>query len=332
MIGLTGQRPRQTARAGGSGDLPANQGYGGCRAEARPTQSRLGYSRHVNQPNTLIEGAARPLAPPITPVGERLAKRVAALLACSRRQAEQAIAAGWVRVDGLVVEQPQFRVSAQQAVELVREASLLALTPVTLLLHKPPGFDAIALPELPPAGNAAANPAARRKRRIPAALQLLVPANRWSDDSAFGSARVLQRHFRQLRPGITLEPGASGLVVFTQDWRIERKLTEDAGVLEQELIVEVAGPVSPGQLERLHHCSGSDGQPLPRIKASINSSNADSSRLRVAVKGTHPGLLAYLCQCVGLELRSLKRLRLGRVALGPLPLGQWRYLQEHERF
>ena len=53
---------------------------------------------------------------------------------------------------------------------------------------------------------------------------------------------------------------------------------------------------------------------------------------RFAVKGAHPGLIAYLCERVGLEIRSMKRLRIGRVAMGPLPAGQWRYLQAHERF
>jgi len=38
----------------------------------------------------------------------RLAKRVAELLACSRREAEQIIAGGWGRVDGVVIEEPQF--------------------------------------------------------------------------------------------------------------------------------------------------------------------------------------------------------------------------------
>ena len=41
--------------------------------------------------------------------GERLAKRVAAMLSCSRREAELYIEGGWVRVEGVVVEEPQFR-------------------------------------------------------------------------------------------------------------------------------------------------------------------------------------------------------------------------------
>ncbi|MDO9293666.1 MAG: S4 domain-containing protein, partial [Hydrogenophaga sp.] len=40
------------------------------------------------------------------PEPQRLAKRLAAQLPCSRSDAERYIAGGWVRVDGAVVEEP----------------------------------------------------------------------------------------------------------------------------------------------------------------------------------------------------------------------------------
>ena len=89
--------------------------------------------------NKAAPGAPRPNE------GERLAKRVAELVPCSRREAEQYIEGGWVMVDGLVVEEPMFRVSAQK-IEMDPHASLLELAAVTLLLHKPPGYDAMAMP------------------------------------------------------------------------------------------------------------------------------------------------------------------------------------------
>jgi 23S rRNA pseudouridine2604 synthase len=96
--------------------------------------------------------------------------------------------------------------------------------------------------------------------------------------------------------------------------------------------VEVAGEVAPKVLKRLNHGLASDGQPLPQVKVSLNSTGEGSSKLRFAIKGSHPGLIAYLCERVGLEIKSMKRLRIGRVGMGPLAAGQWRYLQAHERF
>jgi 23S rRNA pseudouridine2604 synthase len=253
---------------------------------------------------------------PSNQTGERLSKRVAHLQSCSRREAEQYIEGGWVRVNGQVVEEPMARV-IDHRVEIDPHANLMALTDVTLLLHKPPGFDAMAAP-----GEAG--------KRIKPAHQLLVPANHWGQD--LSGLRPLKRHLTKLTPCVPLESGASGLLVFTQDWRVLRKLTEDAAIMEHELVVEVAGEVGAETLQRLNAGLSSDGQPLPPVKVSMNSTADSATRLRFAFKGAHPGLIAYLCERVGLQIKSMKRLRVGRVALSNLPEAQWRYLQVHERF
>jgi len=233
----------------------------------------------------------------------RLAKRVAAMLPCSRSQAEQYIEGGWVRVNGRVVEEPQFRVSDEK-IELDPKANLMELTPVTLLLHKPASH---ASPQ-----------------------QLLDAASHWREDPS--GIRVLKRHFNQLNAALALEPAASGLLVFTQDWRVARKLSEDAQGIEVEVIVEVQGEVSVAQLQQLMRDTDARGQPLPAVKVSVNSSAEGSSKLRFAIKGVHPGLIADLCERAGLKILAMKRIRIGRVPMTQLPSGQWRYLQPHERF
>ena len=243
---------------------------------------------------------------PLPDAGQRLAKSVAALKNCSRREAEQYIEGGWVRVNGQVVEEPQARVT-DQTVDIDKNASLLELSAVTLLLHKPPGFDA-----------------------IKSAQQLLSVATHFANDAS--GERCLKRHFTKLEPGLPLETAASGLVVFTQDWRVSRKLAEDAHLIEQELMVEVAGEVAPEVLKRLNQGLLDDGKPLPAVKVSASSTSDTATLLRVAVKGAHPGLIAYLFERVGLEIKSLKRIRIGRVSMTQLPVGQWRYLAAHERF
>ena len=235
----------------------------------------------------------------------RLAKRVAELRVCSRREAEQYITGGWVRVDGVVVEEPQFRV-ADQRVEIDPQADLTQTEPVTLLLHKPPGYDAL-------------------NGDKPAA-QLLGAATLWAEDAS--GIRPLKKHFAQLTHCVPLETDASGLVVFTQDWRVARKLTEDAATLEHEVIVEVAGELAPNGLKRLNRGIPYQGRTPPAIKVSWQS----ETRLRVALKGAQPGQITHLCEAVGLKVLSMKRLRLGRVPLGKLPPGQWRYLRADERF
>lgn len=267
---------------------------------------------------------------PAVSTGERLSKRVMALKDCSRKEAEQYIEGGWVQVNGVVVEEPQHRVDLE-TITLDPNASLMELTPVTLLLNKPAGHTD-GLEELAPlrAGSPARTGTPGRKAPPVNARALLTPANHWEGDPT--DTRVLKRHFNHLDADVELETGATGLVVFTQDWRTTRKLTEDMSTMEHEFLVEVKGEVEPDALKPIAYALKDERLDLPQVKVSVNSTTPESSRLRFAIKGSHPGLIAFLCEKAGLHILGMKRIRLGRVALSDLPVGQWRYLAGWEKF
>lgn len=233
---------------------------------------------------------------------QRLSKAVAALVPCSRSEAERYIAEGWVRVDGRPVDQPQVRVVGGQRVEVDAQARLQAPVPATFLLHKPAGLDPAQAPGL------------------------LAAVNRWSSDAS--GIRPSRNHRVGLTALLALPPSASGLAVFSQDRRIVRKLTEEAALVEQELVAEVAGTIAPGGLARLCHGLVMDGRALPPARVSWQS----ETRLRLALKGIAPDQVPWMCAQVGLELTALRRIRIGRVPMAGLPPGQWRYLAPGERF
>ena len=251
--------------------------------------------------------------------GIRLSKRVAALTGCSRADAERLIEGGWVRVAGRVVEEPQFRVR-DEAVDIDRGATVVAPPPVTILLHKPPGFDA---------GTGEPVDIKGLGKGIRPALELVNTASRSAGDRS--GVTLLKKHLLRQTLCTPLETGASGLIVFSQDGRIVRRLTEDAGSIEQEFTVEVRGTVSAAALERLQQ-GPPTGRPLPAVRASLSSTGGASTRLRVAAKGLLPGQIARLCDHAGLHLTGIRRIRIGRVPLGALESGQWRLLLPHERF
>jgi len=231
----------------------------------------------------------------------RLSKRLIELVGCSRREAELFIEGGWVSVDGVVVDEPQFKVDAQK-VELDPQAKAEAPEPVTLLLHHVAG------------------------QSVEQAQQSL-SAQTLSSEHSFGK-RALKGHFLRLSNGAELQDGASGLQIFTQDWKILRKLTADAAKIEQEYVVEVSGEISPHGLNRLSHGAMHKGKALPAVKASWQN----ETRLRLAMKNPAPGLIAQLCASVGLTVVSMRRIRVGGVSMGKLPLGEWRYLTAKEKF
>ncbi len=234
----------------------------------------------------------------------RLAKRVVALAQCSRREAEQYIEGGWVRVDGIVVEEPQFMVDTQ-TVELDPHAVLTPTEPATLVLHKPVGYDAVA-------------------GKNPANL-LVTPESRSADDAS--GVRPLKRHLQRLTSPLSLPTSASGLLIYTQDWRVTRKLTEDVERIEQEFVVDVSGTLVPNGLALLNHGLRFNNYAMPPIKVSWQS----EQRLRFAFKVLQPTQIEPMCQAVGLTVLAMKRLRVGRISLSKLPVGQWRYLAPAER-
>ena len=235
----------------------------------------------------------------------RLSKRVAEHLGCSRREAELYIEGGWVKVDGEVIEAPFYKV-ADQRIELLPGATAIELPPVTLLLHKPSG-DATA-----------ADPSS-------AQLQL-AKAVHWSSDDARLTPR--DRHFARQTALMPLEQDASGLVVFSQQREIIRALDDPRGKLEQEYVVEVEGEPEEDGLALLAKGIGHRGRVLPKAKASWQN----ETRLRVVLKAPQPGDLQQLCEAIGLKMLGCKRIRIGRLSMAKLPIGQWRFLGEHERF
>ncbi|MGF6273220.1 23S rRNA pseudouridine2604 synthase [Massilia sp. UYP11] len=232
------------------------------------------------------------IAPPNTDDGIRLAKRVAEVAGCSRADAERYIAGGWVSVDGVVAEDPATRVTAAQQVVMLPGATPVEPEPVTILLHKPAGVE------------------------LEAALAAIGPDTQVLDHG-FGKP-FLRRHLAKLAPATPLETMASGLVVFSQDWRVMRKLVDDAPRNEAEYVAEVDGQIAEGGLDKLGRM----------FRASWQS----EARLRIAGKNIQRGQIARLCADVGLEVTALRRLRIGRISMGSLPPGGWRYLRDVERF
>ena len=237
----------------------------------------------------------------------RLAKRLAETRPCSRREAELYIEGGFVSVDGVLVEEAGARVTLEQRIDVAADATLLEIVPVTILLHKPAGVNG-----------------GMGKDGSPA-VHLL------NADTLTRSApaqRFLKRHLANLTLTNPLETKASGLLIFTQDFRVSRKLVDEAAKIEHEVIVEVTGDIMENGLALLNHGLPFNGKALPPIKVSWQNEN----RLRFALKNPKPGQLEHMCKLVGLSVVSMKRIRIGRIAMSSLPVGEWRYLQDHERF
>jgi len=236
----------------------------------------------------------------------RLAKRLAADLSCSRGDAERYIEGGWVAVDGKTVEEPGARVAPGQTVALLAGAKLEDIKPVTVLVHKPAGTYADNEPG--------------------SALDLIIPKNLMPGDRS--GRRYLKRMFNGLKLVTPLERAASGLVVYTQEYAVSRKLMEEGKLVEQEYVAQVTGKLSDSDLARLQRGMAFEGRAATPMKVSWQN----ETHLRFALKTPPLGFIEYVCDTAGLQLQQLRRIRIGRLPLAGMAAGQWRYRLDYERF
>jgi 23S rRNA pseudouridine2604 synthase len=247
----------------------------------------------------------------------RLNKRMAELGMCSRREADDWIARGWVKVDGAVAPMG-LQVGPQARIEVDPKARGQQREQVTILLNKPMGYVS-----------------GQAEDGHEPAVVLVQARNRWQADNA--PHRFSPQQLRGLAPAGRLEIDSIGLLVLTQDGRVARQLIGEDSNIEKEYLVRVAyGDVTTdvqsaypaAQLARLRHGLSLDGQ---RLKpAQVEWQNPE--QLRFVLTEGKKRQIRRMCEQVGLKVVGLKRIRIGRVTLGQLPVGQWRYLGTQERF
>ena len=247
----------------------------------------------------------------------RLNKRMADLGLCSRREADDWIARGWVRVNGLpaVMGQP---VAANARIDVAREAEQQQRQQVTILINKPVGYVS-----------------GQAEDGHEPAVALVQPENRWRECNS--RMRWGFEQLRGLAPAGRLDIDSIGLLVLTQDGRVARQLIGEDSEMEKEYLVRVSyGPESVNvqaafpaeRLALLCHGLSLDGQPLRPAQVSWQN----PEQLRFVLKEGKKRQIRRMCEQVGLFVTGLKRVRIGRVNLGHLPIGQWRYLMPHEQF
>ena len=239
----------------------------------------------------------------------RLSKRMAELGLCSRREADDYIARGWVSVDGQIISELGSKVSPDQRITLDARAREAQNTRVTILLHKPIGYVS---------GQA-------EKGYQPAAT-LIVPERHWQQDPSRTVWKPAQ--LQGLAPAGRLDIDSTGLLVLTQDGRIAKQLIGENSPVDKDYLVRVEGRLSEEGLRLLNHGLALDGVPLK--PARVWWQNRDQLRF-VLVEGKKRQI-RRMCELVGLRVVGLKRIRIGRIMLGDLPQGQWRYLAPGERF
>ncbi len=243
----------------------------------------------------------------------RLSKRMSELGLCSRREADEWIAKGWVRVDGQVISELGSKVLPHQKITIEKQAQAQQAKRVTVLLNKPMGYVS-----------------GQAEDGYKPAFTLVRPESRWAEDKS--PIQFTPAQLKSLVPAGRLDIDSVGLLVLTQDGRIAKQLVGEDSSIEKEYLVRVTyqkpGRLPEAELKRLNHGLSLDGKPL--LPALVSWQNDD--QLRFVLREGKKRQIRRMCELVGLRVVGLKRVRIGHVKLGNLPVGQWRYLSDDESF
>jgi 23S rRNA pseudouridine2604 synthase len=246
-------------------------------------------------------------ATPAAPTGVRISKLMAERGLCSRREADAYIERGLVYVNGQQVTQLGTRAAPDAEIALASRAQNQQARQATILVHKPIGYVS-----------------GQAEDGHQPAIVLVVPDNQLAGDAQ----RFQPGCLKGLAPAGRLDIDSTGLLVLTQDGRVARQLIGADSDIEKEYLVRVEGRLDERGLALLNHGLSLDDKPLRRARVSWQNED----QLRFILKEGKKRQIRRMCELVGLRVTGLKRVRIGRVMLGDLPAGQWRYLRPDERF
>ena len=249
----------------------------------------------------------------VAPEPERLSKRMSALGLASRREADEWIERGWVKVDGTVAILG-LKVLPHQKITIEKQAVAQQARRVTVVLNKPMGYVS-----------------GQAEDGYQPASVLVTPENQWRNAGS-KNAPVRRQELLGLAPAGRLDIDSTGLLVLTQDGRIAKQLIGEDSEVDKEYLVRVkytrAGKLPTAEMNRLQHGLSLDGKPLKPAK--VWWQNDD--QLRFVLREGKKRQIRRMCELVGLQVLGLKRVRIGQVMLGELPQGKWRFLGPSEKF
>jgi 23S rRNA pseudouridine2604 synthase len=235
----------------------------------------------------------------------RLSKLMAERGICSRREADAFIAQGLVLVDGRIVDRLGVKVSPEAHIALAPQAFKQQTSLVTIILNKPVGY----VSGQPEPG-------------YTPAIKLITPANMYGRSEL----KLRAEHTKGLAVAGRLDIDSQGLLLLTQDGRIAKRIIGENSKVEKEYLVRVAGSLPDEKLQLLRHGLELDGKPLrPAQVEWINP-----QQLRFILNEGRKRQIRRMCELVGLKVTSLKRVRIGKIRLGSLPEGKWRFLNPNE--
>lgn len=226
---------------------------------------------------------------------DRLQKILSSRGVCSRRKAEELIAAGRVSINGITARVGDTADPEADEILLDGKALPSGERPVYIMLHKPRGFVTTLSDE----------------KGRPTAAQLVADCG----------VRVY--------PVGRLDMDSEGLLLFTNDGEFANTLMHPKHEVEKTYDTWVTG-YHPEGFKRLGESMELDGYRLRIPKLKLLKTEGSLARFQITIHEGRNRQVRRMCEIAGMKVTRLRRIREGSLSLGDLPKGKWRYLTEDE--
>lgn len=221
------------------------------------------------------------------PKGERIAKVIARAGLCSRRDAERWIEAGRVQLDGKLLESPAVVVGPEANILVDGKPLPEPERPRLWRYHKPKG-------------------------------QITSARDPEGRPTVFDN---LPKDLPRLQPIGRLDFNSEGLLLFTNDGEIKRKLELPATGWKRRYRVRVHGQVEPRHLDALAKGVTVEGVRYGPIEATLEHQAKTNAWLLMSLREGKNREIRRVCEHLGLVVNRLLRISYGPFQLGDLEPG-----------
>lgn len=228
---------------------------------------------------------------------ERLQKYMASCGVASRRKCEEIIAEGRVKVNGVTVQEAGLKIQPRKDRITVDGREIIPeKKPVYIMLNKPVGYVSTV----------------RDQFMRPTVLDLVKGVK------------------GRIYPVGRLDYDSEGLILLTNDGDFAYGLTHPGHRVDKTYIVVVLGRPSRREIDSIRKGTEIDGRMTSPADIRVESIQGNKTTLRVVIHEGRNRQVRRMFESIGYTVVSLKRTGIGKLQLGTLAPGKWRFLEDRE--
>lgn len=227
----------------------------------------------------------------------RLQKYMAKSGIASRRKSEKMIEEGLVKLNGKIVTEQGIDIDPDKDIVMVDDKIIrLEENKIYIMLNKPLGYVTTMDDE--------------KNRKI--------------------IMDLIENVDERIYPIGRLDMDTSGLMLLTNDGKLTNKITHPRNQVVKKYIAIVNGTPNKLELTKFRKGLMIDGRRTSPAKIKIMKNYETESILEIEINEGRNRQIRKMCEAINHPIKKLKRVSIGEIQLGGLPVGEWRYLDEEE--